>query len=73
VWKSVLDDTFYKAKLIRIQRLINIRITKTYCTVSNEALCVMTGLIPINITMEESAKYYEIIKGYGHSSIGKWR
>jgi hypothetical protein len=39
VWKSVLDNTFYKAKLIRIQRLINIRIAKAYHTVSNEALC----------------------------------
>ena len=28
--------------------LINIRIAKAYRTVSNEALCVITGLIPIN-------------------------
>jgi hypothetical protein len=26
------------------------------------------GLIPINIKIEESAKFYEIIKGYGHQS-----
>ena len=65
-WKRVLDNTCYKAKLIRIQRLINIRKAKAYRTVSNEALCVMTGLIPINIKTEESAKYYEIIKGHGH-------
>jgi len=66
VWKSVLDNTCYKAKLIRIQRLINIRITKAYLTVSNDALCVITGLIPINIKIEETAKYYEYIKGYGN-------
>jgi hypothetical protein len=65
VWGSVLDNTFYKAKLIRVQRLINIRIANAYHTVSNEALCVITGLIPINIKIEESAKYYEIIKGHG--------
>jgi len=41
VWKSVLDITSYKAKLIRIQRLINIRIAKAYHTVSNKALCVI--------------------------------
>ena len=46
--KSVLDNTSYKAKLIRIQRLISIRIAKAYRTVSNEALIVITGLTPIN-------------------------
>jgi hypothetical protein len=34
--------------------------------VSNEALYVITGLIPINIKIEERAKYYECIKGYGN-------
>jgi hypothetical protein len=34
--------------------------------VSNEALCVITGLIPINIKIEEIAKYYEYIKGNGN-------
>jgi len=66
VWKSVLDDTSYKAKLIRIQRLINITIAKAYRTVSNEALCVITGLTPVNIKIEETAKYYECIRGYGN-------
>jgi RNA binding protein fox-1 len=42
VWKSVLSKTCYKAKLIRIQRLINIRIAEAYRTVSNEALCLIT-------------------------------
>jgi hypothetical protein len=65
VWKSVLDNTCYKAKIIRIQRLINIRIAKTYHTVSNEELCVITGIISINIKIEETAKYYECIKGNG--------
>ena len=35
VWKSVLYKHCYKATLIRIQRLINIRIAKAYRTVSN--------------------------------------
>jgi hypothetical protein len=34
--------------------------------VSNEALCVRTGLIPINIKIEETAKYYECVKGQGN-------
>ena len=30
VWKNVMNKSLYKAKLIRIQRLINIRIAKAY-------------------------------------------
>ena len=66
VWSSVLDNTCNKAKLIRIQRLINIRIAKAYRTASIEALCVTMGLIPINIKIEETARYYECMKGYGN-------
>ena len=66
VWKSVLDIKSYKDKLIRIQRLINTRIAKAYRTVSNEALCVITGLTPINLKIEETAQYYEYIEGYGN-------
>jgi len=56
VSKGILDITCYKAKLRREQRLINIRIAKAYRTVSNKALCVITGLIPIDIKIEETAK-----------------
>jgi hypothetical protein len=65
VWKNVLYNTFYKAKL-EYKRLINIRVAMVYRTVSNEALCVITRLIPINIKTEELGKYYEIIIGFGH-------
>jgi len=54
VWKGVMDIACYKAKIIRVQRLINIKIAKAYRTVSNEALCVITGLIPIHIKIEDS-------------------
>ena len=30
----------------------------------NEALCVITGLIPINIKIDGTAKYYESVKGH---------
>ena len=33
---------------------------------SNEALCVITGLITIYIKIEETVKYYEIVKGQGN-------
>ena len=70
VWKRVLDNTCYKAKIIRIQRLINIRIAKAYHTVSNDALCVIMGIIPLNIKIEETAKYYKCIKGNGPDRSG---
>jgi RNA binding protein fox-1 len=46
VWKKAIYKASYKSKLIRVQRLINIRIAKSYRTVSNEALCILTGLTP---------------------------
>jgi len=49
----------------RIQRLLNNRIAKAYRTVSNEALCVNTGIMPINIKIIETVKYYEITKRIG--------
>jgi hypothetical protein len=50
-------------KLIRVQRLINIRITKAYRTVSKEALCILTGLTPIDIKIEETAQLYKLTRG----------
>ena len=69
MWKGVMDIACYKAKIIRVQRLINIKIAKAYRTVSNGALCVITGLIPIHIKIEETAKYYEIVKGQGNQLV----
>jgi hypothetical protein len=45
---------------------MNIRIAGAYRTVSNEALCVITGLISIHIQIEEAAKLYERIKRQGN-------
>ena len=53
----------YKLKLIRVQRLINIRIAKSYRTVSNQTLCILTGLTLIAIKIEERLKFYEYIRG----------
>jgi len=35
VWIGVMDTARYKAKVIKVQRLINIKIAKAYRTVSN--------------------------------------
>jgi hypothetical protein len=63
VWKKAIDKASYKSKLIRIQRLINIRIAKSRRTVSNEALCILIGLTPIAIKIEEAFQFYEYIRG----------
>ena len=47
-----------------VQRLINIKISKAYRTVSSEALCVVTGLTPIHIKIEEAAELYLQTKSY---------
>jgi hypothetical protein len=53
----------YKAKVLRVQRLINIKMAKAYRTVSHEALCVVTGMMPIDIKIEETVRLYQITKG----------
>jgi len=63
VWKKTIDKVRYKLKLERVQRLINIRIAKAYHTVSNEALCILTGLTPIAIKIDEESQFYQLTKG----------
>jgi hypothetical protein len=41
-------------------RLINIKIAKAYRTVSFEASCVLAGVPPIGIVIEEWARLYKI-------------
>jgi len=52
-----MEKGSYKSKLERVQRLINIKIAKAYRTVTNEALCILTGLTPIAIKIEEEAQF----------------
>jgi hypothetical protein len=71
VWKGVLNSSCYKHKLVRIQRLTNIKIAQAYRTILNKALCLITGLMPINLEIEATT-YYAITKGEGYLMIGKW-
>jgi hypothetical protein len=63
LWKKAIDKVSYELKLVRIQRLINIRIAKAYRTMSNEALCILTGLTLIAIKIEEAFQFYQLTKG----------
>jgi len=59
---NTLTKACYNIKLTRVQRLINIRIAKSYRTISNEALCMITGLTPIDIKIKETAQLFQITK-----------
>ena len=61
----MLNRFCYKSKLIIIQRLIYLRIAKSYRTVSNVSMCAINGTMPINIKIGEPGKFYEITKGIG--------
>ena len=63
VWIESINKECNRAKYIRVQRLISLRIAKAYRTISQEALCILTGLTPINIKAEEVATLYNITTG----------
>ena len=42
---------------------------KTYRTVSSEALCIITGLTPIHIKIQEMAELYKIERGNKHTKL----
>jgi len=63
IWINTINKASYKLKITRVQRLINIRLARAYQTVSNEVLCLITGLTPIDIKIEEAAQLYQLTRG----------
>jgi len=63
VWVNAINKASYKLKITRVERLINIRLARAYRTVSNEALCFITGLTPVDIKIEETAQLYQLTRG----------
>ena len=47
-----------RQKYARVQRLINLRMARTYRTTSSEALCILTGMTPIITKLSEAVKQY---------------
>ena len=62
VWIRAMEKKCNKTIYSRVQRLMNIKVTKAYQTTSNEALCTLTGITPIEIKAEETANVYRIIR-----------
>jgi len=58
-----MEKEYNKAKYTIVQRLISLRIAKAYRTISHEALCIITGIPPINIKAEEAVALYNTTKG----------
>jgi hypothetical protein len=58
VWIKAIEIGKYKKKVLRVQRPLNIKMAKAYHTVSSEALCVVTGMTPINLKIEQAAQLY---------------
>jgi ribonuclease HI len=63
VWVESVKKECNRAKYIRVQRHISLRIAKAYRAISQEALYILTGLTPINIKIEEVVTLYNITTG----------
>ena len=51
-----------KRKLISIQRILLLQITRAYRSVSNQALSVISGILPIDLELERVSLYFKCIK-----------
>lgn len=63
VWIESLNTKYNIMKIKRVQRLINIKIARAFRTTSHEALCILTGLTPINIELSAISKLFYITRG----------
>ena len=71
IWIECLKWKHNVTKLKRVQRLINTKITRAYRTTSHEALCVLTGIIPIQLELQSQAKGYCITSGNAQIDVPK--
>jgi len=62
VWVRAMEKNCNRTLYSRVQRLMNIKIAKAYCTTSNDALCILTDNAPVEIKTEEAANIYRITK-----------
>ena len=60
VWHEAVVKQRNLRVLQKAQRMINIKMAKAYRTISFEASCMMAGVPPIGIVIEEKARLYKI-------------
>ena len=58
IWIEAMKYQHNMQNYKRVQRLINLRTARAYRTTSGEALCILTGMKPIIIQIEETVKQY---------------
>ena len=63
VWEEVIRKKKNLQNLHRVQRLINLKVSKAYRTLSYEASCVMAGVMPIELIIDEQVNLYKIKNG----------
>ena len=79
VWASVLRMDCHRRKLESTHRLMCLRVASAYRTVSQEAACVLAGMMPIGIIVKEDEERYDLrgVEGArGHSrsfSMYRWQ
>lgn len=56
VWYGALRHECNRAKMSSPQRKMALRVASAYCTVSNDAIMVVAGIVPIHLLAEESAE-----------------
>ena len=62
IWVEAIRKNKKLTKYKRIQRLINIKIAKAYRTISYDASCVIAGVRPMQITIEQKVQTYMATK-----------
>ena len=65
IWEKALTKQNNLRKYQRIQRMTNINITKAFRTLSYETSCVLAGIRPIRLAVEENVETYKTT----HSNI----
>ena len=76
VWRLALKRESYKQAILRIQRKAAIRISSSYRTISNSAVMVIAGTIPIDIKARERVVVFkkEVIKTDARTdSLEEWQ
>lgn len=63
VWEKALTKGNNIKKYQRVQRLINIKMAKAYRTLSYDASCIIAGVEPIKIIIEEKINIYKATHG----------
>jgi ribonuclease HI len=59
VWFDTMRYELNRQKYVRVQRLINLKMARAYHTTSSEALCILTGMTPIMLKIEEAVTQYK--------------